>query len=316
VSLSRRRLLKASAAGGLALAVGGGCGVRPPPVYEAAVQDDPTLPSSYGTVRLRLADVPDLLFAGGAATLRLAPLDDPERARPFQMPSPPELLVIRRAGGGTLADAWAVVESACPHLGCPLGYDPAADLIECPCHRSRFLSAPRADDLTTCTGKPMAGPARQGPPAYAARLDATLGVLTIDLTQPAGCGTLRLPPVIDGRVSLTLTDFPQLAAPDGAISGRPLGLAHDLLLVRVSAARDASAIRAVDPACPHLGCSVRWSSEPGVAEACGAAPGRFVCPCHCSRFDSAGLVELGPAARDLRRFEVSFDGETVVVQLA
>jgi Rieske Fe-S protein len=314
MTITRRQLIKASVAGGLALAVvpAASC-IDPPPVYDAAVGDDPTRPSVYGSVRVRVADMPELAVAGGSVALRLAPLADPDRPRPFALPSPPEILVAHRPLAGD--EAWAAFDSACPHLGCPLAYSPSADQIECPCHRSRFRPAPDPADSKSCAGDVLKGPAQQGPTAYPATYDAATGVLRIDLTAPLSCATTRLPPVEGGKVTLAVAGFPALARADGVVAGRPRGLAHDLAVVRVSNARDASAILAVDPTCTHLGCTVTWSPGDGPEAACGEGVRGFVCPCHCSRFDAAAQVTLGPAMKALRRFAVSFDGDTIVVSV-
>jgi glycine/D-amino acid oxidase-like deaminating enzyme/nitrite reductase/ring-hydroxylating ferredoxin subunit len=45
--------------------------------------------------------------------------------------------------------------------------------------------------------------------------------------------------------------------------------------------------------CPHLGCIVQWNSSAELSD----------CPCHGSRFDSAGRVVVGPANTDLKEVE-------------
>lgn len=52
---------------------------------------------------------------------------------------------------------------------------------------------------------------------------------------------------------------------------------------------DDGALTAVSAACTHLGCHVRWNG----AESC------WDCPCHGSRFDTAGEVLSGPAMKAL-----------------
>jgi Rieske Fe-S protein len=310
MSMTRRQALKTGVAGSLALAVvpASGCFIDPPPLYDAAVEDDPTRATLYGSIRLRVSEIPELMLAGGAISLRLLPLGDPSRARPFTLPSPPELLVVHRSSGSG-DDAWAAFESACPHLGCPLAYSSQLDQLECPCHRSRFQAGAVAGDATSCAGKVVRGPAAQAPTGYEVHFEASTNTLRIDLTSPTGCGVIRLPDAVGGKVTLKVADYPELAKPDGIVIGRPRGLAHELAIVRVSE----TTVSAVDPACTHLGCTVGWST--GRDATCGDGPRGFVCPCHCSQFKPDGEVVAGPAPRSLKSFAATFDGQTITVTL-
>src|SRR5512143_310612 len=60
----------------------------------------------------------------------------------------------------------------------------------------------------------------------------------------------------------------------------------------------ASGFKALSLVCTHLGCTVKEDD------------GGFKCPCHGSRYDSAGNVERGPARLPLRplRIETTADG--------
>lgn len=58
---------------------------------------------------------------------------------------------------------------------------------------------------------------------------------------------------------------------------------------------DTGALHAVDPACTHIRCTVKWNR----------AERTWDCPCHGSRFDVDGRMLTGPARRDLRT--VPFD---------
>ncbi len=55
---------------------------------------------------------------------------------------------------------------------------------------------------------------------------------------------------------------------------------------------DPDGIFAMTAICTHLGCAVRHETE------------GFICPCHGSRYDLAGEVLKGPAARNLDWYEV------------
>ena len=57
------------------------------------------------------------------------------------------------------------------------------------------------------------------------------------------------------------------------------------------------ALYAYSAVCPHLGCSVRWNSFEKT----------FDCPCHGSRFTTAGKVINGPANSDLKPIEIKYE---------
>ena len=64
----------------------------------------------------------------------------------------------------------------------------------------------------------------------------------------------------------------------------------------------ASGFKALSLVCTHLGCTVEEDD------------GGFKCPCHGSRYDSAGNVERGPARLPLRqlRIETTADGRLLI----
>lgn len=63
---------------------------------------------------------------------------------------------------------------------------------------------------------------------------------------------------------------------------------------KVAVARIDGELRAVDPTCTHMGCTVAWNS----------AEKSWDCPCHGSRFDTRGQVLNGPATTPLAKPEV------------
>ena len=319
--MSRRAFLGRSLLGGgaamLTTVSTAGCGnvVDPPPIVTASVEDDPTNADTWGTIRLPLSSVPDLVRVGGAITLYLAPLEQPSLTRPFRLPSPPHLLVVHRADAGDGND-WIAVDSACPHAGCPLGYSPAHDEIQCPCHSSRFAATAQPSDPTSCIGRVMHGPAGQGPTPYSATLDPSGQTLILDLKTVLACGTVQLPPVVNGTVTLALTDYPVLATAGGSVIGRPPGLGVPMAVVRVADGSDASAVVAVDATCTHLGFTVSWGAGAAPSPTtCAPYADGFWCSAHCSRFDASGNVLAGPATQPLKRYTLSFDGQTIVVML-
>ena len=65
--------------------------------------------------------------------------------------------------------------------------------------------------------------------------------------------------------------------------------ARNLLVIH-----DAGGIRALSLVCPHLGCITHRETDES-----------FTCPCHGSRFDSAGRVIQGPAPGPMRYLAVT-----------
>jgi len=55
--------------------------------------------------------------------------------------------------------------------------------------------------------------------------------------------------------------------------------------------------------CVHLGCRVPFCQQSQW----------FECPCHGSKYNDAGEYQLGPAPRGLDRFQVTLDGDQVIV---
>ncbi|BAZ44015.1 Rieske [2Fe-2S] domain-containing protein [Chondrocystis sp. NIES-4102] len=62
---------------------------------------------------------------------------------------------------------------------------------------------------------------------------------------------------------------------------------------------------AVNPTCPHAGCTVGWESDTG----------KFICPCHDSEFGSNGEVLTGPATEALANYEVKLEGDSILVKI-
>jgi cytochrome b6-f complex iron-sulfur subunit len=60
---------------------------------------------------------------------------------------------------------------------------------------------------------------------------------------------------------------------------------------------------ALSQRCPHLGCRVPFCESSG----------RFECPCHGSIYDLAGEYIKGPSPRGMDRYELSVQGDALVV---
>ena len=56
--------------------------------------------------------------------------------------------------------------------------------------------------------------------------------------------------------------------------------------------------------CPHLGCEVPWN----------AAEGKFVCPCHGSKFAADGALLEGPAERGMDTLPIKVQNDELMVR--
>lgn len=65
-----------------------------------------------------------------------------------------------------------------------------------------------------------------------------------------------------------------------------------------------NAIRAVNPKCPHDGCTVKWAKDSN----------NFVCPCHSATFAATGAVTKGPAKEALKTYQTKVEGNVILVK--
>lgn len=232
-----------------------------------------------GDVLVPRGAAPELARKGGAVIVR--------------PPGSPLAYLVVNTGNGFNA-----LQAECPHEGCALAWVPEDLQAECPCHGSRFAG----------DGSLLSPPARSDLSAYPAEADAQ-GNVTVHLF--AGDGTFKNP-VANGQFSFALADFPALQNVGGAVTGRPDGFPTPLVITRLSAATDATAIAALSSICTHLGCSV-LPSRCTPSPTCAPLGIRLQCPCHGSNYAIDGTLTLGPAGASLPRYQASFDGATVTV---
>ncbi len=294
--LTRRNFCGAMASGAAAAACSGalsGCGnpVSPAPYTMASVDENPSS-SRYGQIAVAWSRFPDLSPVGGAITVELYPTTG---AHPFLVPDGGLLLVHKGPVGAT--DEFVATQSLCPHAACPLGYSASQRLIECPCHGSRFRAGPDPTDPSTYAGQVVHLPARADLNVWKA--SAQGDTVYIDLNSRVGSS---LPAVANNQVVLPLSTFTALATVGGSLSGQPPGLADVLMVARV----DAATVVAVSAICTHAACDVAYA----------ASASDFQCPCHGSMFNLDGSVKQGPATRPLKSYPVTFDGQTVTIQVA
>jgi Rieske Fe-S protein len=263
--LSRRQfLVRSAAASGAAAAATlpiAGCApdLGPAPSVDIA-------PPVGGVLTVPLAAAPQLRQEGGAVIVR-APGVEP-------------ILVVQVAGSG---GSYAATAATCTHLGCPLGVE--GEEIVCPCHLSRF----------GLDGKVRKAPANADLAVFGAAL--SLDGLSIEVNL--AIGDPGFPAVVDGQALFLFSAFPQLAAPGGAVVGKPAGAQQPIAVMALAG----GAYRAVDAICTHLGCRVAFN----------ATAVRLDCPCHGSRFDTDGAVVIGPATRPLRALSAAADATGVTV---
>lgn len=297
MSCDRRAFLQ-SIAGGVAIAGGlpvlHGCGndVAVPPYLDATVDVDPSS-SRYGQVEVVVGRYPELLQPGGAATVRVP---QPTGKHPFFVPDD-GLLLLRLVEQGAEATPYVACDSACPHAGCPLGYNPGSGLIECPCHSSRFRAVADPADAKSCAGQVVHLPARSDLQLYAVSYDPFTQTVHIDLRRPRSCNALPAP--IDGVVSVELATLPALSEVGGYLAARPEGFADFLLVIRTGP----SEFVVTSAVCTHRRCTVGYDPAAMLIK----------CPCHGSRYDLAGMVVKGPAEKPLTPYAVAFDGTTLQI---
>ncbi len=194
----------------------------------------------------------------------------------------PSVLIARTPDGGFVA-----MSNVCTHRGCPVGFQPYE--VVCPCHLSRF-------DLQ---GRVTHPPAIQGLTPYATSYDPQRDELTVNLVA----GDPGFPTWQSGAVSFPFSAFPQLLTPGASIAGRPGGAPRPLSILLM--ALPGPAYAAVDAICTHLGCTVGYDAARSVV----------LCPCHGSQYSIDGVVQQGPATRNLEKFDVVADAQRVMVQI-
>nr|WP_216617786.1 Rieske 2Fe-2S domain-containing protein [Corallococcus carmarthensis] len=241
-----------------------------PNIDPAPVLDVPA-PGEDGIVALVVQRYPDLSRTGGAVTLR------------FPGGSGQENLLVMHPS----ADTYSVLSATCTHVGCPMGFDGTEAV--CPCHLSKFNAT---------TGAVTNAPATVPLKVYVATYNAGTQVLSINIKA----GSDNFPSVIDGKVTLTFAEFPDLQNTGGMVSGNPTGYGKTIFVFKL----EDGSYSAVDSDCPHAHCEVGFESSLD----------ELLCPCHASTFTKTGVVTQGPATSDLKKFTVTVDASGVIVTIA
>jgi cytochrome b6-f complex iron-sulfur subunit len=298
-TISRRKFLETSAVGGAALSVGvgaAGCGndVEPAPRADVTVGDNIKDLATYGVITVPVAMYPQLQKVGGALTLHIAePTTSTAEERAYAIPRDNTVLLVHYA-----ENEFASFQSACPHLGCPLGYSVKDAKVECPCHGSRFRVLADPADSKSCAGAVVHRPAPVGLESWETKYVG--GNVTVNLTVVRSCNK-AFPPIVNNTITLPLSDFPQLAMTGGFVTGQPPGARNAIIVVR----KDDTTVAALSATCTHLGCTVAYTAESGELD----------CPCHGSAFSLEGRVLNGPATLPLSSYTADLTADSVIVTL-
>lgn len=76
-----------------------------------------------------------------------------------------------------------------------------------------------------------------------------------------------------------------------------------VIVVRLAAGNTASSFTAVQVNCTHEGTAINYNTGQDI----------FICPNHGSQFSTNGIVLLGPASANLRRYNISIVGNSLNV---
>ena len=127
---------------------------------------------------------------------------------------------------------YVAMDSSCPHASCPLGYSQKDQLVECPCHGSRFHPLPALAEDGSCEIEVQHLPALQGPKPFLVGISG--GSVFVNVRQSA-CGKPP-PPLVDGKLILPLADFPALAMANGwLIFDHVEGYPNPIIVIREDA---------------------------------------------------------------------------------
>jgi Rieske Fe-S protein len=286
--ISRRDFVQGTLAASGLLAIGCGNGVKPAALAEPVTIFATPGDRHFGMVMVPASGYEELLSVGGSITVPIVP---PQKgALPF---TPPDAILLIHQSS-TDSPEFVAFDSKCPHAGCPLGYSSLDQLIECPCHSSRFFVV--ADPMTgRCPGDVAHLPAMAPLRSYTVTVEDDQ--LFIDLhrgdnTQPT--------------IKLELADHPELKSVGGfkviVANAGPCGGSDPVIVIR----KDADTVIALDARCTHAGCTVAFQKTNNDLE----------CRCHGSTFALSGTVTHSPATLPLKKYAVTFDGTSIVIDLS
>lgn len=80
-------------------------------------------------------------------------------------------------------------------------------------------------------------------------------------------------------------------------------VSNGVIIVRLATGNIPNSFTAVQVACTHEGTSIAYNSSQG----------KFICPNHGSTFSTTGAVTLGPAATNLKTYNIAIAGNIMTV---
>ncbi len=123
-----------------------------------------------------------------------------------------------------------------------------------------------------------------------------LGACSKSSDSPSGSSSGGNPPP-NGSVNFTIDLNSQLTAVGSSL------VQAGVIVVRLTAGSTPSSFTAVQVACTHQGTSINFNS--------GA--NKFICPLHGSQFSTNGTVTQGPAAANLKAFNIAISGSVMTI---
>ncbi len=120
-----------------------------------------------------------------------------------------------------------------------------------------------------------------------------LGACSKSDSSPSSGGT----PPPSGSVNFTIDLNSQLTAVGSSL------VQTGVIVVRLAAGNTPSSFTAVQVACTHQGTSINFNS--------GA--NKFICPLHGSQFSTNGTVTQGPAASNLKAYNINISGSVMTI---
>ncbi len=113
-----------------------------------------------------------------------------------------------------------------------------------------------------------------------------------------GSPSASAPPRADGFLAVgTMADLSK----NGQIANEKSAVGNLLVIADPT---NPSQVIAINPTCPHAGCTVAWKKDETA----------FACPCHGSKFTSSGAVQQGPADKPLTPYTTKLEGDLILVK--